>query len=268
MEHRLAFLKIDGQTQLVTVEKHCGPLCPCEKGNATPASLTLANLAPECSLQRIPGLIRGSLKPQIDTHWELYSSTEFEEHCKTQRNFHLSKMAESVRHLADPCNRFLRSKLIHKIWNEQAAKVYSEYLAANSITGNGLLKPNAMPREPKVKRISDALQNGFTVEHLAALINELVPDLESLRQLPKVKQQGRGPNGEWKSAFPAVAAALMKRGYMTRDISGKDLTRLFNAQFKVIISDGLMRKTRAHEEQTFTNSYFGDALAWLKAEML
>ena len=104
-----------------------------------------------------------------------------------------------------------------------------------------------MPRESNAKSISDALQNGFTVEHLVSLLNELVPDLEQLRQLPKEKQQGRGPNGQWKSAFPAVAAALMKRGYMTRDISDKALTRLFNAQFGVAISDGTMRKTRAYE---------------------
>lgn len=268
MAYRGATLTINGQTQLVIVEKRCGPLCPCEKGNATPASIKLANLEPECSLQQIPGLIRGSLKPQIDTHWELYSSTEFEEHCKEKRNLHLSHMAESVRYLANPHNKFLRSKLIHKIWNEQAAKVYSEYLAANAITSGGLLEADKMPRPFNAKSISDVLQNGFSVEQLASLIKTLVPNLEKLRLLPKAKQQGRGPNGEWKSAFPAVAAALIKLGYMRRDVSDKELTRLFNAQFEVNFSDGTMRKTRAHEEQTFTNGYFENALAWLKAEML
>ena len=267
MAIRGAKLNINGQTQLVIVEKRCGPLCPCEKGNATPAAMTLAKLEPECDLQRIPGLVHGMLRPQVERDWALFSNSEFETHCKEQRKFHLDKANESIRYLANPFNTFSRSKLIHKIWNEQAARFYSECLAANAITGNGLLKANATPRESNAKSISDALQNGFRVEHLAALINKLVPNLEKLRQLPKEKQQGRGINGEWKSAFPAVAAALMKRGYMTRDISDKALTRLFNAQFGVAISDGTMRKTRAHEWQTFTNNYFEQALAWLEAEM-
>ena len=99
MAYRGAMLNINGQTQLVIVEKRCGPLCPCEKGNGAPAALTLANLEPECDLQRIPGLVDGMLRPQVKRDWELFSNSEFETHCKEQRRFHLDKANESIRYL-------------------------------------------------------------------------------------------------------------------------------------------------------------------------
>lgn len=268
MAYRLATIKINGETQLILAEKHCSALCPCEKGNATPASITLANLEVNCALHRIPSLIRGSLEPQINTHWEMYSKADFEEHCKTQRTFHLGKMAESIRHLANPCNSFSRSILMHKIWNEQAAKVYSEYITANAINGSELLDGKATVREPKIKSLSDALYKGFTFEHLASMVSALVPNLETLRTLPKEKQGGRGPNSEWKSAFPAIVAALMNRGYLTRDISDKALERLFSKDFGVDITDRTYAKARAYDEQTFTNDYFEKAVKWLEAEGL
>jgi hypothetical protein len=270
MEKRVAIVEVDGQKVLGVVEKHCSPSCPCEKprekGIANPAMLTLAHLDPQCSLQRIRSQIEGLLIPQIHNRLSSLDSVDFEAYCKEQRQIHFAKADECIRFLANPGKKFLRSMLTTKLWNEQAVKVYSQALAANAIDGNIMALPSATACEPKLKNLLDILRGGFTVERLTALITYLVPDLDKLRSLPKEKQQGRGRNGEWKSAFPAVAAALEARGYLLDTVSDRVLASLFYKQFNVSISDKTFSKRRLLDEKLSDEDYLARANSWLDKE--
>jgi hypothetical protein len=265
MEHRVRIIEIDGQKVLGTVEKHCGPMCPCEKprekGITNLATLRLAHFDPQCHLQRIPGLIEGLLLPQIHNRLDVGSDIDFEAYCKAQQQIHLTKVDEHIRFLANPGNRFSHEMLVNKLWNEQAVIVYSQALAANAIDGNAMVLPSVTAREPQLKNLSDTLRGAFTIEQLEELVNNLIPNLEAARSNDKQGQAGQSV--KWKSAFPAIALALMQRGYMAKDVSCNSLAHLFCKHFKVSIT-GRTFQNRMQPDQTGTGrDYFTQAMTWL-----
>lgn len=152
MEHRFASLKINGEIVTGLFEKHCGLSCPCAKGGTSPATLVLTNFAPECSLQRIPSLVEGLLIPQIRNRIATLSTVDFEAYCKKEREMHFTEADKSIRVLANPCNTFEHKTLIHKLWNEQAVKVYSQALAANAVDGNAIALADARTETIKTMR--------------------------------------------------------------------------------------------------------------------